>query len=145
MKEFWTTLISKRKEIYREKSMLILPELIVSNKDLEMIEQNEARPNFITTQKVEGDTINLDNNNTQDIQNKIVIISKADPGYDWIFTKRIVGLITKYGGAASHMAIRCAEFSLPAAIGCGEKIFDYVSKSEKIELDCGNNKITRIF
>ena len=145
LKEFWTTLISKRKEIYREKSMLILPELIVSNKDLEMIEQNEARPNFITTQKVEGDTINLDNNNTQDIQNKIVIISKADPGYDWIFTKRIVGLITKYGGAASHMAIRCAEFSLPAAIGCGEKIFDYVSKSEKIELDCGNNKITRIF
>ena len=39
LKEFWTTLISKRKEIYRERSMLILPELIVSNKDLEMIEQ----------------------------------------------------------------------------------------------------------
>ena len=105
LKEFWTTLISKRKEIYREKSMLILPELIVSNKDLEIIEQNEARPNFITTQQVEGETINLDNNNTQDIQNKIVVISKADPGYDWIFTKRIVGLITKYGGCLLYTSL----------------------------------------
>ena len=79
------------------------------------------------------------------MQGKIVVITQADPGYDWIFTKGILGLVTKYGGAASHMAIRCAEFSLPAAIGCGEKIYDYVSRSERIELDCGNQKINRIY
>ena len=31
--------------------------------------------------------------------------------------KKIKGLITKYGGVNSHMAIRCAELSVPAAIG----------------------------
>ena len=29
-----------------------------------------------------------------------------------------------YGGANSHMAIRCAEFNIPAAIGCGTLIYD---------------------
>ena len=59
------------------------------------------------------------------------MIESADPGYDWIFTHDIKGLITKYGGAASHMAIRCAEFNLPAAIGSGE-IFDDFSSGDKI-------------
>ncbi|RHR40202.1 hypothetical protein DWX23_09650 [Parabacteroides sp. AF18-52] len=145
LKEFWMTLISKRKEIFKEKSMLILPEVVADSEDLEMIEQNEARPNFVTTCKVEAETISLEGGSIQELQGKIVVITQADPGYDWIFTKGILGLVTKYGGAASHMAIRCAEFSLPAAIGCGEKIYDYVSRSERIELDCGNQKINRIY
>ena len=52
-----------------------------------------------------------------DLNDKIVLIEGADPGYDWIFTTRFVGLITKFGGANSHMAIRCAEMQIPAAIG----------------------------
>jgi phosphoenolpyruvate-protein kinase (PTS system EI component) len=59
--------------------------------------------------KLHQDIIFLDKQNSQkNIDNKIVVIENADPGYDWIFTKNIVGLITKYGGANSHMAIRCS-------------------------------------
>lgn len=36
-----------------------------------------------------------------------------------IFGYKIKGLITKYGGMASHMAIRCLEIKISAAIGCG--------------------------
>ena len=39
------------------------------------------------------------------------------------------------------MAIRCAEFEIPAAIGCGEKIYDYASKINYMELDCANGII----
>ena len=49
----------------------------------------------------------------KDFSNKIIFIENADPGYDWLFGLGISGLVTKYGGANSHMAIRCAEFSLP--------------------------------
>lgn len=49
--------------------------------------------------------------------------------------------MTRYGGAASHMAIRCAEFELPAAIGCGEKIFNYACKHDCLELDCRHGKV----
>jgi phosphoenolpyruvate-protein kinase (PTS system EI component) len=64
------------------------------------------------------------------------MLENADPGFDWIFTKEPLGLITKYGGVASHMAIRCAEFNIPAAIGCGESIYDELLESKVILIDC---------
>ncbi len=77
----------------------------------------------------------------QDLKNTIVMIENADPGYDWIFSRNIAGLITKYGGVASHMAIRCGELGLPGAIGCGETLFEKLSTSNKILLDCENEQI----
>ena len=70
-----------------------------------------------------------------------MLIKSADPGFDWIFSHNIAGLITQYGGPNSHMAIRCAEFGLPAAIGCGEKLYNQLLKAKVIELDCGSRKI----
>ena len=58
------------------------------------------------------------------------MIESADPGYDWIFLYNIKGLVTMYGGAASHMTIRCNEFGLPAAIGCGVDKFNQLKSSE---------------
>ena len=70
------------------------------------------------------------------LSGRIVLIENADPGYDWIFAHAIAGLVTKYGGANSHMAIRCAEFGIPAAIGCGEQRFDRLVKASRLRLDC---------
>ena len=39
------------------------------------------------------------------------------------------------------MAIRCAEIGLPAAIGCGEILFERLKESSKIHLDCKNQQI----
>ena len=65
----------------------------------------------------------------------------SDLGRVWVFSSNIAGLITEYGGANSHMAIRAAELGLPAAIGIGSKLFNKLSKSNKIKLDCGNDNI----
>ena len=72
---------------------------------------------------------------------KIVLIESADPGFDWIFTHKIKGLITKYGGSASHMTIRANEFNIPAAIGCGDQIFNKAKNSNIIELNCSEKYI----
>lgn len=132
---------AKRKEEYIRNRLIILPEVIAAENDIELVPVSEARPNFITSKHVEGEVIILEEEPEADITDKIVVIPKADPGYEWIFTKGIKGFITKYGGVASHMAIRCAEFEIPAAIGCGEKIYDYVSQMSYIDLDCHNGKI----
>ena len=58
----------------------------------------------------------------------IILTERADPGHDWIFLNPIAGLITKYGGSNSHMAIRCAELGIPAAIGCGEQLFELLQQ-----------------
>jgi phosphohistidine swiveling domain-containing protein len=137
----WLIIIKERKSIYKQKSKLVLPEVIFGEEDFDFIKIGESRPNFITLKNITGDIVLLDEDSTTNIKDKIVVISKADPGFDWIFAKGIKGLITKYGSVASHMAIRCAEFGIPAAIGCGEKIFDYVSGLSSIEMDCKRGKI----
>ena len=77
------------------------------------------------------------------LENKIIIIEKADPGYDWIFGRNITGLITKFGGANSHMAIRSAEFGLPAVIGIGEQLYNEVSAACIVEIDCKKSNIEK--
>ena len=40
------------------------------------------------------------------------------------------------------MAIRCAEFEIPAAIGCGEQRFESFLFTERLNLNCSAGLIT---
>ncbi len=142
-------LLSKSKfqsEKHSITSSLHLPHLICNKKDISVIPLIINRPNFITRKIISGRIVILNDNNKKipNVENKIVVSESADPGYDWIFLRNIKGLVTKYGGSNSHMAIRCAEFSLPAAIGCGDQIFERIIKSVEIEINCIEGKIQAI-
>lgn len=127
---------------YEASNMVETPQMIFSPKDLEVIVHNTARPNFVTSEVVRGSLCNLsDNLDKESLAGSIVLAEGADPGYDWIFMHPIKGLITKYGGAASHMTIRCAEFGLPAAIGAGEEWYNRLIKAQSVELNCANKQI----
>lgn len=147
LKQFWETLISQRKNKYKQYEQLILPELIWDERDIKVVHFTASRANYITSGVVQGEVVVLDsddNTTTANINEKIVVIEKADPGYDWIFAQNIKGLITKYGGVASHMAIRCAEFGIPAAIGCGEKNYSSLQHAKSVCLDCKKGEIKLI-
>ena len=73
--------------------------------------------NFIGSKPVSLDLVKFSKNEIKNLKGKIVCIASADPGYDFIFNHEIGGLITKFGGANSHMSIRCAELGLPAYWG----------------------------
>ena len=49
-----------------------------------------------------------------------------------------------YGGANSHMAIRAAEFGLPAAIGIGENLYRTISNKSELELNPGQRIIREL-
>lgn len=136
--------IDKNKAAHLITCSLNLPELIFDKTDVEMFHHSAMTPNFVTHHNITAEIVILTDSNKVNIDNKIICIENADPGFDWIFSHNIKGLITKYGGVASHMAIRCAEFDLPAAIGCGEKIFNNIILGKKINLDCGNKKIRTV-
>ena len=123
-----------------------LPQLIHEINSVEIIPFQVSSPNYITNKNITAETsyVSSELNNTN-LNNKIVLIENADPGYDWIFSEEIAGLITKFGGANSHMSIRCAEFSIPAAIGCGEQRFEKLKNSQKINLDCSSRSIDPIY
>ena len=65
----------------------------------------------------------------------IVVIENADPGYDFIFSYKIKGLITQYGGSNSHMSIRCLELGIPAIIGIGKKDYKLISTKNYIVIN----------
>ncbi|MGL1890185.1 MAG: PEP-utilizing enzyme [Spirochaetaceae bacterium] len=136
----WIDKIEYRKSKHLITSAIKLPEIILSEKDLDYFFLAQSKPNFVTQKQITGKIIVLEGSES-DIEGKIVCIENADPGFDWIFSHNIAGLITKYGGTNSHMAIRCAEFDLPAAIGCGDSIYDKVSRHSTIYLDCLGKKI----
>ena len=99
--------------------------------------RNQCITNFITDKKIVSEFVNLNNFSKKiNLDNKIVCIENADPGFDFIFSYKIMGLITAFGGPNSHMSIRCNEFAIPAAIGIGEKKFEELVAKHKVILDC---------
>lgn len=143
LKLYWKDIIKTQKNKKHLNDNILLPSLLFSKEDFFIIKSYFSKPNYITSKKTNSYLIHLDNipQKMSSLKNKIVLIENADPGYDWIFTKDLSGLITKYGGVASHMAIRCAEIDIPAAIGCGEILFDQLKHAFKISLDCKNEQI----
>jgi len=143
LKQKWKKQIYSQMEKSNLAKFLILPPILSSEKDFNFIQYFTSKPNFITSKKITGELIFLKHFEQKKInlENKIVVIENADPGYDWIFSKNPLGLITKYGGIASHMSIRCSEMGLPAAIGCGEILFEQLINSSKVLLDGKNEQL----
>lgn len=114
-----------------------LPQVLFDEAGVHVVPFQVSHPNFITHKKITAACVPLLIGQTAPmLAGKIVLIENADPGFDWIFAQQIGGLITKFGGANSHMAIRCAEFGIPAAIGCGEQRFEVFMSASQILLDC---------
>jgi len=127
-------------------STIPLSYLICDRRDIYVVPIHRSAPNFVTTARVLGPTRHLAGwQRSPALRGAIVCIENADPGFDWIFVHGIAGLITQYGGANSHMMIRCAELGLPAAIGVGEHQFQRVIQAAKVDLDCRDKQITPIF
>lgn len=117
-----------------------LPTLIRTPEEVICFEVSEVGANFVTLLSVTGELVKLESP-SQDISGKIVVIESADPGFDWIFTRGIVGLITAWGGANSHMSIRAKELQIPSAIGVGEKMYISLATSHSCRIDCRNKTI----
>ncbi|TVZ38548.1 pyruvate phosphate dikinase-like enzyme [Alteromonadaceae bacterium 2753L.S.0a.02] len=129
---------------YQYASAIQLPPLISDQQQVLNFELPNDQPNFITHNRASACTEHITNTLKTDLREKIVFIDAADPGYDWIFSQNIAGLITKYGGCNSHMAIRAAELNLPAVIGAGEKLFSQWKKYRKLQLDCANKTVLQL-
>ncbi|MFC5528941.1 PEP/pyruvate-binding domain-containing protein [Cohnella yongneupensis] len=134
------SIVEFNRETHAMEKFIYMPDLITGESDLEIIKYAQRIPNYITQKNISAEIVCLDRDDysldAANLTGKIVMIEKADPGYDWLFAYPIAGLITKYGGAASHMSIRCAEFSMPAAIGCGEKLYSLLKAAESVNLNC---------
>ena len=134
--------IDSGKKQHLNTSLLCLPPLISEPIDIWAFEWPTTTPNYITQLSV---TANISSDlKKNSLNNTIVCIPNADPGFDWLFSYPIAGLITAWGGVNSHMAIRAGELRIPAVIGCGEQLFKQVISSKRVSIDCSNRTLVII-
>lgn len=131
--------IEQGKARYAETLKIALPPLIARPEDVWAFEWPETAPNFITQKEVTASVIGCDAR--EQLAGAIVCIPNADPGFDWLFAYPIAGLITAWGGANSHMAIRAGELGLPAVIGAGEVLYRRWSEAQRLHLDCAGRRV----
>ncbi len=120
---------------------MCVPGQLHSAQQLISFEQPAAEANFITQKTAEAKVINVATDPLASVEGAIVLIPSADPGYDGLLARGIAGLITMFGGANSHMAVRSAETGIPAAIGVGEQRFAQLAKASVIRLECATRRI----
>lgn len=140
--------ISHRNSQLNELSRVVkLPQILHDIAGVHVVPYQTSQPNFITQKNVSAELmeISYESEGYLSLEGKIIMVENADPGYDWLFSHRIQGLITKYGGVNSHMAIRCAEFGLPAAIGCGEQRYEQLRNCSRVQLDCAAGTLLSLY
>ncbi len=124
------------REAYEITKSLVLPPVLLDAGDVWRFYYPDMEPNYITLKQARGETVEITGGSRgTKIEGKIVLITCADPGYDWIFSHQIKGFITMYGGANSHMAVRAGELGIPAVVGVGEKQYQKYCMARALEID----------
>jgi phosphoenolpyruvate-protein kinase (PTS system EI component) len=116
-----------------------LPPLISNPHDIWAFEWPETLPNYITQKQVIASVV--DSNALQNLDGAIVCIPNADPGFDWLFSYPIAGMITAWGGVNSHMAIRAGELGIPAIISTGEILYNQLISARRLLVDCAGRRV----
>lgn len=140
-------LVEKAQSRFKITRALILPPLLTGETEIDYFQLPAQQPNFITLKTVTAHVVNLISNSTElsdNLVGAIVVLTQADPGFDWLFFHDIGGLVTLYGGSNSHMAIRAAELGLPAVIGAGEVLFQQCANAKLLSLDCEQQMVYRL-
>jgi phosphohistidine swiveling domain-containing protein len=131
--------IEQGRKRYANTARISLPPLISAPEDVWAFEWPAASPNFITQKNITAPVAGCDDRNR--LAGSIVCIPSADPGFDWLFSYPIAGLITAWGGVNSHMAIRAGELGLPAVVGAGEVLYRSWSTAGRLHIDCASRQV----
>ena len=134
--------IKQGKKRYATTLQISFPNLINKEQDLWAFTLTNSVPNFVTLQQASGKVVFVDSKTDhKGLAGKVALITNADPGFDWILESGIIGFITCYGGANSHMAVRAMELNLAAVVGVGERQFQKWRQVQSLELDCVGKRV----
>ncbi|WP_147444777.1 PEP-utilizing enzyme [Corallococcus sp. CA053C] len=123
-------------------NLIELPDILVRTSHLLFHVSSGEQPLFVTKACVRAPVLVADGlPDPESVRGNIVLLERADPGYDGLLALGVAGIVTAYGGANSHMAVRCTELQLPAAIGVGREQFRRLSGGRVMTLDCGGRRL----
>jgi hypothetical protein len=131
--------VEVRRERYAVTQRVHLPATMADPLEVHCFTTEPGQPTYVGTGTATGQ-VRLDPRPGDDLDG-IVVLTSADPGFEWLFSRPVKGIVTLYGGANSHMAVRCAEAGVPAAMGVGQTIYDQLTSAHVVRLDCAAQTI----
>ncbi|WP_440222109.1 PEP-utilizing enzyme [Dokdonella sp. MW10] len=134
----WTHAAEHARRRHADEARLMCSPVLRGEHDRYVADSLGTLPNFIGRSVIGGAiAVLVDATPRRDasLRGCIVVLRQADPGYDWLFDCGIAGLVTAWGGANSHLAIRCAEAGVSAAIGCGEAVHARACLASRARID----------
>ncbi len=122
---------------HAEDAGLRMPAVLAEDDDLAAVRCTANAPSFIGNAPVSGPVCVVNRTTAPHSlpRGAIAAIESADPGFDWIFTRSPVALVTAFGGPHSHMALRCSELGLAAALGLGLSRFRRFAEASHAQVD----------
>lgn len=118
-------------------TVLELPPLLTARRDFHAFAVSASQPTFIGHDEAIADCVIVSGDRPptrEAVSGRVVLVERADPGWDWLFGCGIAGLVTAFGGANSHIVVRAAELSLPSAIGVGERRFQELGRARRLRI-----------
>ena len=112
-----------------------LPDLLTTSNEFLYFANLNTKPNFIGQKIVKGNLTTISKDKSFNYRNKIILLPNADPGWDWVLNLPIKGMVTKFGGPNSHMAIRAAEKNLTSVFGVGDELFKQLEEINYLQID----------
>jgi hypothetical protein len=136
-RSLWETWAQEARALHAGQALQMVSPVLWHPTQRHVVDSFSTLPNFVGRQVAKGHLViePQADHPAAELQHAIVLLRQADPGFDWLFNHPIAGLITVWGGANSHMAIRCAERGLAAAIGCGEHVLVKAHKAHRATID----------
>ncbi|WP_448613583.1 PEP/pyruvate-binding domain-containing protein [Modestobacter sp. URMC 112] len=120
------------------------PSVLSGALELYVVAPTDERPHFVGSGVARGPVRFIGEGiEIGSVAGAVICTERADPGYDWLLTLGIAGIITRFGGSNSHLAVRCAELDIPAAIGVSETTFESMRCTYEVEIDCSGGAIRR--
>jgi phosphohistidine swiveling domain-containing protein len=137
----WAATITRRRSRAATCALVELPDVITGPGELDCFVRGRGRTNFVGSARGSGPVHTAPTSACPPPPGSVIVLETADPGYDWIFAHRPAALVTAYGGANSHMAIRCAELGIPAAIGTGTTLHSACAAARHLTVDAGTGRL----
>lgn len=133
----WLPVAEAARRRHAAQQLLRMPTLLSSAHDLHEVHCVSGSPSFLGAASVSGALHVIDRHSKPHEVPlcAVLAIESADPGFDWIFTRRPLALLTAFGGPQSHMALRCVEQGLPAVLGLGLSRFRRVTRATSVQVD----------
>ncbi|MBF6370349.1 phosphoenolpyruvate synthase [Nocardia puris] len=135
--------VARAREAHALTQRIVLPPLLVEPEQVFAFHQPPSVASFIGHRTVIAPVVVVESSDggEDSLKGKILLLPSGDPGYDWIYSHPIAGLITAYGGVNSHMAIRAHQTRVPAVLGVGETTYQALRGARIVCIDATNHRI----